>query len=106
MDLNGMNSSITPLSTVVQLDRPGRWLNWDAARVLDMIRGSYLSTPTQTDHPGSGEPAGVIDPPGGGLGGMAALRDAVLFQANTSDHNPAVHVGLGPQTRGSLRHRR
>src|SRR5882757_7688060 len=42
MDLNGMNSSITPLSLVVQCDRPGLWLNWDAARVLDMIKGSYL----------------------------------------------------------------
>jgi histidine ammonia-lyase len=27
----------------------------------------------------------------------AALRDAVLFQANSSDHNPAVRVGLGPR---------
>ena len=26
----------------------------------------------------------------------AALREAVLFQANSSDHNPAVHVGVGP----------
>jgi len=25
MDLNGMNSSITPLSLVVQCDRPGKW---------------------------------------------------------------------------------
>src|SRR6202049_4827292 len=42
MDLNGMNSSITPLSTVVQRERPFQWLNWDAARVLDMIKGSYF----------------------------------------------------------------
>jgi histidine ammonia-lyase len=27
----------------------------------------------------------------------AALRDAVVFQANSSDHNPAVNVGLSPQ---------
>src|SRR4029077_3276762 len=27
----------------------------------------------------------------------AAWRDMVLFQANSSDHNPAVHVGLGPE---------
>jgi histidine ammonia-lyase len=27
----------------------------------------------------------------------AALRDAVLFQANSSDHNPAVNVGMSPQ---------
>jgi histidine ammonia-lyase len=25
------------------------------------------------------------------------LSSAVLFQANTSDHNPAVHVGMGPE---------
>ncbi|MEA3133563.1 MAG: histidine ammonia-lyase, partial [Gammaproteobacteria bacterium] len=25
------------------------------------------------------------------------LNEAVLFQANSSDHNPAVHVGLGPE---------
>jgi len=42
IDLNGMNSSITPLSLVVQRDRPEKWLNWHAARVLDMIKGSYL----------------------------------------------------------------
>jgi histidine ammonia-lyase len=98
MDLNGMNSSITPLSTVVQLDRPGRWLNWDAARVLDMIRGSYLF---------DADPKRIIQDPeslrassirqAAAWEEWAALRDAVLFQANTSDHNPAVHVGLGPQ---------
>ncbi len=38
IDLNGMNSSITPLSLVVQRDRPEKWLNWHAARVLDMIK--------------------------------------------------------------------
>ena len=42
MALLGMNSSITPLSTPVQANRPFRWLNWDAARVLDMVRGGYL----------------------------------------------------------------
>jgi histidine ammonia-lyase len=98
MDLNGMNSSITPLSAVVQLDRPGRWLNWDAARVLDMLRGSYLF---------DADPKRVIQDPeslrassirqAAAWEEWAALREAVLFQANTSDHNPAVHVGLGPQ---------
>ena len=42
MDLNGMNSSVTPLSAIVQRDRPFRWLNWDAASVLGMLKGSYL----------------------------------------------------------------
>jgi histidine ammonia-lyase len=98
MDLNGMNSSITPLSSVVQCDRPERWLNWDAARVLDMIKGSYLF---------DADPARIIQDPeslrassirqAAAWEEWAALNDAVLFQANSSDHNPAVHVGLSPQ---------
>ncbi len=42
IDLNGMNSSVSPLSQPVQANRPFKWLNWDAARVLGMLRGSYL----------------------------------------------------------------
>src|SRR4030088_3507726 len=98
MDLNGMNSSITPLSLVVQCDRPGLWLNWDAARVLDMLKGSYLF---------DADAARIIQDPeslrassirqASAWDKWSALNDAVLFQANSSDHNPAVHVGLGPQ---------
>ena len=98
MDLNGMNSSVTPLSTVVQLDRPGRWLNWDAGRVLDMLKGSYLF---------DADPRRIIQDPeslrassirqAAAWEEWGALREAVLFQANTSDHNPAIRVGLGPQ---------
>jgi histidine ammonia-lyase len=98
MDLNGMNSSITPLSLVVQCDRPGLWLNWDAARVLDMLKGGYLF---EADN------ARIIQDPeslrassirqASAWEEWSALNDAVLFQANSSDHNPAVHVGLGPQ---------
>ena len=98
MDLNGMNSSITPLSTVVQRDRPGRWLNWDAARILDMLKGSYLF---------DADPRRIIQDPeslrassirqAAAWEEWAALREAVLFQANSSDHNPAVRIGLGPQ---------
>ncbi len=98
MDLNGMNSSITPLSLVVQCDRPGTWLNWDAARVLDMLKGGYLF---------DADAARIIQDPeslrassvrqASAWEEWSALRDAVLFQVNSSDHNPAVHVGLGPQ---------
>jgi histidine ammonia-lyase len=98
MDLNGMNSSITPLSLVVQCDRPAMWLNWDAARVLDMLKGSYLF---------DADPARIIQDPeslrassirqASAWEEWSALNDAVLFQVNSSDHNPAVHVGLGPQ---------
>jgi histidine ammonia-lyase len=98
MDLNGMNSSITPLSAVVQLDRPGRWLNWDAARVLDMIKGSYLfdaDAKRIIQDPESLRASSVRQ--AAAWEEWAALREAVLFQANSSDHNPAVRVGLGPK---------
>ena len=97
MDLDGMNSSVTPLSLVVQCDRPGKWLNWDAGRILDMLKGSYLF---------DGDTRIIQDPEslrassiraGSAWEEWAVLRDAVLFQANTSDHNPAVHVGMGPE---------
>lgn len=97
MDLDGMNSSITPLSRVVQCDRPEPWLNWDAARVLNMLKGGYLF---------DADPARIIQDPeslrassvrqAAAWEEWAALRDAVVFQANTSDHNPAVHVGVHP----------
>jgi len=98
MDLNGMNSSITPLSAVVQRDRPFKWLNWDAARVLDMIKGSYLF---------SDDPHRIIQDPeslrassirqASAWEDWGALRDTVVLQMNSSDHNPAVRAGLSPQ---------
>jgi histidine ammonia-lyase len=98
MDLNGMNSSITPLSTVVQRERPFKWLNWDAARVLDMLKGSYLF---------SDDPKRIIQDPeslrassirqASAWQDWGALRDAVVLQMNSSDHNPAVRTDLSPQ---------
>jgi histidine ammonia-lyase len=97
ISLNGMNSSITPLSWVVQNDRPERWLNWDAARVLAMIKGSYLfdaDAQRIIQDPESLRASSIRD--AAAWEEWAALREAVLFQANSSDHNPAVHVGVGP----------
>ena len=98
MDLNGMNSSITPLSTVVQRDRPFKWLNWDAARVRDMIKGSYLF---------ADDPHRIIQDPeslrassirqASAWQDWGALRDDVVLQINSSDHNPAVRTDLSPQ---------
>jgi histidine ammonia-lyase len=98
IDLNGMNSSVTPLSLVVQRDRPDKWLNWHAARVLDMIKGSYLfdrDAKRIIQDPESLRASSIRQ--GSTWEEWAALRDAVVFQANSSDHNPAVNVGLSPQ---------
>ena len=83
MDLNGMNSSITPISTLVQRERPFKWLNWEAARVRDMLKGSYLF---------SDDPQRIIQDPeslrassirqASAWADWAALRDAVVLQMN------------------------
>jgi histidine ammonia-lyase len=98
MDLNGMNSSITPLSTVVQRERPFKWLNWEAARVRDMLKGSYLF---------GDDPHRIIQDPeslrasairqASAWEDWGALRDAVVLQMNSSDHNPAVRTDLSPE---------
>ena len=98
IDLDGMNSSVTPLSLVVQRDRPEKWLNWHAARVLDMIKGSYLfdnDAKRIIQDPESLRASSIRQ--ASAWEEWAALRDAVVFQANSSDHNPAVNVGLGPE---------
>jgi histidine ammonia-lyase len=98
MDLNGMNSSITPLSLAVQHDRPEKWLNWHAARILDMIKGSYLfekDAKRIIQDPESLRASSIRQ--ASAWEEWAALRDAVSFQANSSDHNPAVSVGLSPE---------
>jgi histidine ammonia-lyase len=97
MDLNGMNSSITPISTVVQRERPFKWLNWNAARVREMIKGSYLF---------NDDPQRIIQDPeslrassirqASAWQDWSALRDAVVLQMNSSDHNPAVRTDLSP----------
>jgi histidine ammonia-lyase len=97
MDLNGMNSSVSPLTLAVQSDRPDKWLNWDAGRVLDMIRGSYLF---------ERDPKRIIQDPeslrassirqASAWKAWSTLKDSVTFHMNTSDHNPVVKLYLKP----------
>jgi histidine ammonia-lyase len=98
IDLNGMNSSITPLSLVVQHDRPERWLNWHAARLLDMLKGSYLfgnDAQRIIQDPESLRASSIRQ--AAAWESWSVLKDAVVLQANSSDHNPAVNVGMSPQ---------
>jgi histidine ammonia-lyase len=98
MDLNALNSSVTPLSKPVQDARPYKPLNTDAARIIDMIKGSYLF---------EDDPKRIIQDPesmrassirqGSAWKAWATLRDTVAVQINSSDNNPAIAVGLSPQ---------
>jgi histidine ammonia-lyase len=104
MDLNGMNSSVTPLSAPVQGARPFKWMNFDAARVIDMIKGSYLFQLDQRS--ATGVPFRIIQDPeslrastqrnGSAWQAWSELRRDLEVQLNSSDHNPVVAVGWSP----------
>jgi histidine ammonia-lyase len=97
VDLNGMNSSISPLSQPVQANRPFKWLNWDAARVLDMLKGSYLFELDRAriiQDPESLRASSIRQ--GAAWQAWAQLRDVTILQMNSSDHNPAIRLGAVP----------
>ena len=97
IDLNGMNSSVSPLSLPVQQNRPFKWLNWDAARVLDMLKGSYLFELDDRriiQDPESLRASSIRQ--GSAWQAWAQLREVATLQMNSSDHNPAVRVGMSP----------
>jgi histidine ammonia-lyase len=97
IDLNGMNSSVSPLSQPVQANRPFKWLNWDAERVLDMLRGSYLfelDDKRIIQDPESLRASSIRQ--GSAWTAWAQLRDVAMIQMNSSDHNPAIRVGASP----------
>ena len=97
IDLDGMNSSISPLAWPVQANRPFKWLNWDAARILDMLRGSYLFEVDEhriIQDPESLRASSIRQ--GSVWQAWAQLRDDLAIQMNSSDHNPAVRVGASP----------
>lgn len=97
IDLNGMNSSVSPLAQPVQANRPFKWLNWDAARVLDMLKGSYLfqlDDKRIIQDPESLRASSIRQ--GSAWHAWAQLRDVTLIQMNSSDHNPAIRVGASP----------
>ena len=97
LDLNGMNSSVSPLAAPVQANRPFRWLNWHAARMRDVLRGSYLfdlDDKRIIQDPESLRASSIRQASAWAAWGQ--LRDDVVVQMNSSDHNPAVRVGAAP----------
>ena len=97
LDKLGMNSSVTPLAGITQSKRPFKWVAWDAARLMDMLRGSYLF---------EDDPKRILQDPesmrasyirqGSAWQAWAALRDDVLVQINSGEQNPAFIVGASP----------
>ena len=96
MNLEGMNGNVGPISLPVQATRPFPWANYAAARALDMLKGSYIF---------DGEPRIIQDPESlratvwrdaGAWKAWAQLRDDVLIQMNSTDHNPTIRPDFSP----------
>lgn len=103
MGLTGMNSSVTPIAVPVQSMRPYEWLTWDAARIMNMIKGSYLFDADKDriiQDPESMRASSQRQ--GSAWEAWAELRDSVLLSINSSDHNPAVLPGLTPESSWEL----
>jgi histidine ammonia-lyase len=110
MELNGMNSSVTPITAPVQDARPFPWLNGVAARTMDMISGSYLFNLDQVSD--TGAPFRIIQDPeslramsqraGSAWRAWDELRSDLAIQMNSSDHNPVVAPGWSPSSAPGL----
>ena len=97
MDKLGMNSSVTPMASLVQEKRPFKWVAWNAARIMDMLKGSYLF---------EDDPKRILQDPesmrasyirqGSAWQAWAALRDNVLVQINSGEQNPVVLLDASP----------
>ena len=108
-DLLGANGGVAPLSLPAQANRPYRWIYWDAGRVLDMLKGSYLyddagATPAVPTPPRNFPGNLALSPTRQGAAWRAwgALRDATLVALNSSDQSPAFRVGLSARDSAEL----
>jgi histidine ammonia-lyase len=97
MDLLGMNSSVTPLATVVQAKHPVPWIRWEAAKVREILRDSYLflDDPKRILQDPEGLRAGYIRQ-GSAWQAWAQLRDMVTLQMNSGEQNPVVALDASP----------
>jgi histidine ammonia-lyase len=96
--LTGANANIAVLSTAAQANRPFRWMNWDALRLLDMLKGGAVfdDDPSRADTLPD-ELRGMLEAQGTAWMGWGALRDALAIALNSSDQSPSVRVGLSPR---------
>lgn len=98
MDLLGMNSSVTPLATPVQAKHPVPWIRWEAAKVRNILRESYLfeDDPLRILQDPEGLRAGYVRQ-GAAWQAWGQLRDAVTLQINSGEQNPAVALDVSPE---------
>ena len=104
MDLDGLSASPAPLSLPAQANRPYEWLDWDAERILGLLKGSSLFDDDPAG-PARAYPDSLtlsLTRQGAAWQAWGALRDAVLVALNSSDQSPVFRVGLSPRESDEL----
>jgi histidine ammonia-lyase len=101
MAMTGLNSSVTPLTAVPQEVRPFPYHNWQARRLLNLLRGSYLF-----DFEGLEQENRIIQDPlsfrdynhrnGAVWQVYDQLKSDLLIELNSSHRNPSVKPGARP----------
>ncbi|HTI67101.1 MAG TPA: aromatic amino acid ammonia-lyase [Caulobacteraceae bacterium] len=97
IDLTAMNSSVTPLTPIVQARRPFAWVNWEADKLLGILRGGYLMQDDAhrvLQDPESLRAAHIRL--GSTWQAWADLRDAVTIQMNSGEQNPVIVLDAKP----------
>ena len=107
MSMLGLNSSIAPITAVPQNGRPYPYPNWQARRLLNIIRGSYLfELELDPDDPEDTHGKRILQDPesfrdyswrnGSTWRAWDQLRQTVLIQINSITSNPIIKVGTHP----------
>ena len=115
VSMNGLNSSVTPLSAVPQrIERPLPYANWQAERLLAILGDSYLFDLEFSVVNGQvqGIPRLLQDPlsyrtypqrNGATWRAWEELRKTTTLEINSSDHNPSTAPGIHPNASPELR---
>lgn len=107
MSMLGLNSSISPLTAVPQGARPFPYPNWQARRLLNIIRGSYLlELELDPDDPSDTHGQRILQDPesfrdyswrnGATWRAYDQLREKVVVQINSTTSNPIIKSGMHP----------
>ncbi|MDH3644906.1 MAG: aromatic amino acid ammonia-lyase, partial [Gammaproteobacteria bacterium] len=107
MSMLGLNSSISPITAVPQNGRPFPYPNWQARRLLKIIRGSYLfDLEIDPDNPEDTHGQRILQDPesfrdyswrnGATWRAYDQLREKVVVQINSITSNPIIKAGTHP----------
>jgi histidine ammonia-lyase len=107
MSMLGLNSSVNPLTAVPQNARAYPFVNWQARRLLNILRGSYLfELELDPNDPEDTHGQRLLQDPlsyrdysqrnGAAWEAYSRLKKNVLVEINSATSNPVVKVGVHP----------